>query len=166
VSYVIAERADRDVGLHETRMLDHRFPADHAAPHAAREALEEGLAEIEGGARLTAALLARALVSICVRDEPGEVRVEVTIETEHVRVVVSGSGAGFRLPLSSRAIDYVSLTDRQARPLGWRSYLLERLADGWGVDEHAQVAWFEVDHVGARARRLQTSRRAAAYPAA
>jgi hypothetical protein len=166
VSYVISERTDTDVGLRESRMLDRRFPADHSAPDAAREALEDGLAEIEGGARLTVALLARALVSICVRDEPGEVRVGVTIEGEHVRVEVSGAGAGFRLPLSPRAIDYFSLSDERARPLGWRSYLLERLADGWGVDEDAGVAWFEVDHLTADARRLQTSRWAAAYPAA
>ena len=48
------------------------------------------------------------------------------------------------------------LTDADPRPLGWRSYLLTRLADDWDVDGDAEVAWFELDHASDASRRLQT----------
>jgi hypothetical protein len=84
----------------------------------------------------------------------------VAVGDEQVRVEVSGNGDGFRLPLSGREIDYFSLDDEAAPPPGWRSYLIDRLADARGVDEDAGVVWVEIDHVTDAARRLQTHVRA------
>ena len=159
---VIAERTGTDAARLESRDLDYRLAADRSAPALVRDALEGDLDDIDGGARLTVELLARALVAMCIRGEGGSVCVEVTIGPEQVRVEVSGEGSGFRLPLSSRSIDYFSFEDGAAPPPGWRTYLIGRLADDWGVDEDAGVAWVEVDHVTDAARRLQTHVRALA----
>jgi hypothetical protein len=85
------------------------------------------------------------------------VRLELAVEPELVRVEVSGEGPGFRLPLSARPIDYFSVDDTAAPPIGWRVYLVERLADDWGVDDEAGIAWFEVDHATDAARRLKAT---------
>ena len=153
---VIAERTGTDAAGLEGRNLDYRLAADRSAPARVREALEGDLDYIDGGARLTVELLARALVAMCIRGEGGSVCVEVTIGPQQVRVEVSGEGSGFRLPLSSRSIDYFSFEDGAAPPPGWRTYLIGRLADDWGVDEDAGVVWVEVDYVTDAARRLQT----------
>ena len=137
--------------------LSYRFAADQAAAGTVRDALEADVEGIEWGARLTVALLARAIVAMCVRGEGGAVCVEVSIGSERARVEVSGTGRGFKLPLSPRAIDYFSFDEEAPRPPGWRAYLLDQLADEWGVDEDAGVAWFEVDHATSVARRLQAS---------
>lgn len=151
---MIAARTDTEVGRGGAGERGYRFVANHGAPTAARARVESALEDVGGGAKLTAGLLTRALVAICIRGEGGEVRLRLAFEPERVRVEVSGEGAGFRLPLSPRAIDYLSLGDQEARPVGWRSYLLDQLADGWGVDDEAGAAWFEVDHATTGARRL------------
>lgn len=146
---------DTDVDRREHE-LSFRFAADCAAPAAAREAVEFALDGIDAGARLTAGVLTRALVAICVRDHGGVVHVALTRGPELVRVEVSGAGDGFRLPACRGKVDELSLTDADPRPLGWRSYLLSRLAEDWGIDAGYEVAWFEVDHASAGSRRLQT----------
>jgi hypothetical protein len=157
---VIAERTGMDAARSSREGLEYRFGADHDAPGRVRDALAGDLDGLDGGARLTVELLARALVAICIRGEGGIVRVEVAVGDEQVRVEVSGNGDGFRLPLSGREIDYFSLDDEAAPPPGWRSYLIDRLADARGVDEDAGVVWVEIDHVTDAARRLQTHVRA------
>ena len=152
---MIAERTGTDAERLPDRGLGYRFTADGAAPARVREALEGDLDDIEPGARLALELLARAVVAGCVRSEGGTVRVGVRIGSEQVRIEVGGGGPGFRLPLGPRAIEHFSLDDDGAPPPGWRSYLIDRLADAWGVDEEAGVVWVEVDHVSAAARRLQ-----------
>jgi hypothetical protein len=159
---VIAERTGTDASRLESRDLNYRLAADRSAPGRVRDALEGDLDDIDGGARLTVELLARALVAMCIRGEGGTVQVEVSVGSGQVRVEVSGEGSGFRLPLSARSIDYFSFEDGAAPPPGWRTYLIGRLADDWGVDEDAGVAWVEVDHATDAARRLQTHVRALA----
>jgi len=154
---VIAEpTTGTDASRLQSRELNYRLAADRSAPGCVRDALEGDLDDIDGGARLTVELLARAVVAMCIRGEGGSVSVDVTIGPEQVRLEVSGEGSGFRLPVSSRTIDYFSIDDAAAPPSGWRTYLIGRLADDWGVDEDAGVAWVEVDHVTDAARRLQT----------
>jgi hypothetical protein len=152
---VIAEQTGTDAERLPDRELGYRFTADGAAPARVREALEGDLDDIDPGARLAIELLARALVASCVRGEGGTVRVAVRVGSEQVRVEVSGGGPGFRLPLGPRAIEHFSLDDDSAPPPGWRTYLIDRLADAWGVDEEAGVVWVEVDHLTGAARRLQ-----------
>ena len=147
------------------------LPADDGAPDRARDAIatedRDALADVDRGARLTTALLARSLVATCVRGEGGRVGIAVTVGVERVRVEVSGDGRAFKLPLSQRSIDYLSFDDAMPQPIGWRAYLLDRLADAWGIDEARGVVWFEVDHASPDARRLRTRNRVAvASPAA
>ena len=156
---MIAERTGTDAGPAVRGSLEYRFAADGDAAGRVRDALAGDLQGIEGGARLTVELLARALVAMCVPGEGGTVRLALSVGDEQVRVEVSGDGAGFRLPTRSREIDYFSLAPRAAAPPGWRSYLIDRLADDRGVDEDAGVAWVEVDHATDAARRLRSSRR-------
>ena len=149
-----------DVGRLEGRSRCFRFTADRATPSQARDALEASFGAIDPGAKLAAGLLARTLTAICIRDDGGEVRLELTVEADVIRVAVGGEEPGFRLPPSPGSIDEFSFGDDAAPPIGWRSYLLDRLADDWGIDAEAGVAWFEVDHASGAARRLQSRRRA------
>ena len=139
--------------------------AETGAPDRVRDAIaladRDALSDVDAGARLTASLLARSLVASCVQGEGGQVRIAVSVDSERVRVEVSGQGPAFRLPLSQRSIDYLSFDDALPQPIGWRAYLLERLADAWGIDESRGMAWFEVDHVSSDARRLLTRHRVA-----
>jgi anti-sigma regulatory factor (Ser/Thr protein kinase) len=86
-------------------------------------------------------LLTSELVSNSVRHggpskvAPIHVRVSVTHAT--VRVSVIDSGPGF--DPSSKAI-------RADDDAGWGLFLLERLADRWGMDRNeATTVWFELD---------------------
>ena len=139
--------------------------ADDGAPDRARDAIavadREALAELDAGARLTASLLTRSVVASCVQGEGGCVRIAVSVDSERVRVEVSGEGPGFSLPLSQGSIDRLSFDDAMPQPIGWRAYLLDRLADSWGIDVARGAAWFEVNHASADARRLTTRRRVA-----
>jgi hypothetical protein len=134
----------RNTGV-EARMLEFELGADDDPAGKVRDALELALDEIDQGARLTVGLLGRAVAASCIRGDDGRIRVEPEVGPDRVRVEVSGEGEGFRLPLSGRDIDYFSFDDKAGQPIGWRSYLLERLADDWGVDAEAGVAWFEVE---------------------
>ncbi|MGH2992102.1 MAG: hypothetical protein ACRDL1_01010 [Solirubrobacterales bacterium] len=147
----------------EPGVFEFELSADHDAPGRVRDALELALVEVDPGARLTVGLLAKATAASCIRGDGGRVRIEPKLEPGLVRVEVSGEGDGFRLPLSSRDIDYFCFDDTAAPPIGWRSYLLDRLADDWGIDEEARVAWFQVDLLTATdaplpARRLALRR--------
>jgi hypothetical protein len=155
VHVAIAERTGTEAERLPDRGLGYRFTVDGAAPARVRDALEGDLDEIDAGAALALTLLARALVASCVRGEGGTVRVGVRVGADQVRLEVSGGGPGFRLPLGPHAIESFALDDDGAPPPGWRAYLIDRLADAWGVDEEAGVVWVEVDHVTAAARRLQ-----------
>jgi hypothetical protein len=152
--------ADKEVA-HRGRELSFRFAADCAAPEAARDAVELAVGDLGGGARLTSGVLARALVAICVSDHGGVVHVDLTIGPERVLVEVSGAGDGFRLPPERGAINELCLTDADPRPSGWRSYLLDRLADDWGIDPEFETAWFEIDHASDSPRRMGTHRASA-----
>jgi anti-sigma regulatory factor (Ser/Thr protein kinase) len=88
-----------------------------------------------------ATLLVSELVSNAVRHAPREglpeVELLLRIDARRVRVVVSDPGAGFnadpRLPTGSESS-------------GWGLFLVDRIADRWGVitDDRNEV-WFEID---------------------
>ncbi len=91
-----------------------------------------------------ATLLVSELVSNAVRHAPreGVPEVELLLKTDdrRVRVVVSDPGAGFiadpRLPTASESS-------------GWGLYLVDRIADRWGViAKDRNEVWFEIDVVG------------------
>lgn len=91
-----------------------------------------------------ATLLVSELVTNAVRHAPRagipEIELRLRLDTERVRVVVSDPGAGFvaepRLPTA-------------AESSGWGLYLVDRIADRWGViTKNRSEVWFEID-VGA-----------------
>jgi anti-sigma regulatory factor (Ser/Thr protein kinase) len=66
------------------------------------------------------------------------VGLEVLIDSRGVRVEVLDGGAGF----SPRPRD-----PARAEPGGWGLFLVEKLADRWGVvRNHFTRVWFEIDH--------------------
>jgi anti-sigma regulatory factor (Ser/Thr protein kinase) len=88
-----------------------------------------------------ATLLVSELVSNAIRHAPQagipEVELRLKIDPGRVRVVVSDPGAGFiaepRLPTASESS-------------GWGLYLVDRIADRWGViSKDRNEVWFEID---------------------
>jgi anti-sigma regulatory factor (Ser/Thr protein kinase) len=88
-----------------------------------------------------ATLLVSELVTNAVRHAPKdgspEVELRLKLDPERVRVVVSDPGAGFaatpRLPTASESS-------------GWGLYLVDRIADRWGViSKDRNEVWFEID---------------------
>ncbi len=145
--------AIRDTDVDRGREHCFRFAADGAAPSAAREAVDVALDGIEPGARLTVGVLTRAAVAACVRGRGGLVRVDVLLGPEIIRVEVSGAGDGFSLPADADGLDELSLLHPDPRPFGSRSYLLDRLAEEWGIERGYEAVWFEVDHASPSPRR-------------
>jgi len=91
-----------------------------------------------------ATLLVSELVSNAVRHAPRggipEVELLLKIDARRVRVAVSDPGAGFvadpRLPTASESS-------------GWGLYLVDRIADRWGViTKDRNEVWFEIDVAG------------------
>jgi anti-sigma regulatory factor (Ser/Thr protein kinase) len=120
--------------------MDLSLPADPSSPAAARSALAtEGL-PIPSGVLPDLQLLVSELVTNSVRHArlaPNQ-RIELRVLTgpDHVRVEVKDPGGGFR-PTPRRPGDQ--------RDEGWGLYLVDRLADRWGVlDGSPAVVWFEI----------------------
>ena len=91
-----------------------------------------------------ATLLVSELVTNAVRHAPKtgtpEVELRLKLDPERVRVAVSDPGAGFaavpRLPTASESS-------------GWGLYLVDRIADRWGViSKGRSEVWFEIDVAG------------------
>jgi anti-sigma regulatory factor (Ser/Thr protein kinase) len=92
-------------------------------------------------------LLVSELVTNSVRHSgsgpPESVGLDVAVDSDTIRVEVRDPGSGFE----PRARD----VDRN-RPGGWGLYLVDRLADRWGVvRNHFTRVWFEIDRDGVRA---------------
>jgi anti-sigma regulatory factor (Ser/Thr protein kinase) len=92
-------------------------------------------------------LLVSELVTNAVRHAnlgPGDaILLVIDVEDSILRVEVHDPGGGFvpRAPAPD-----------PARPSGWGLYLVEELADRWGVDSDEQtLVWFEVDRPAAAA---------------
>ena len=122
-------------------VLDLRLPPGPRAPGEARHALD-GLAESIDPDRLDEIrLLVSELVTNSVRHARLEqhewIGLRVTWAQGVLRVEVSDGGPGFEseIPLPSLYQDS-----------GWGLYLVEQIADRWGVSTEAGTrVWFEVD---------------------
>ena len=128
-------------------VMEHRATCE-LAPEAASEARAGVNAEL-GPAVSTkvlqdATLLVSELVTNAVRHAPREgipkIELRLKVDPARVRVVVSDPGTGFvaepKLPTASESS-------------GWGLYLVDRLADRWGIITRDRSAvWFEID-VGA-----------------
>jgi anti-sigma regulatory factor (Ser/Thr protein kinase) len=111
------------------------------APSHARAVIGQELAALSRKVREDATLLVSELITNAVRHAPDSERPEVELrirsERGRVRVVVADPGVGFvpspRAPTGSDGS-------------GWGLYLVDRIADRWGVltEEQTEV-WFEID---------------------
>ena len=92
-------------------------------------------------------LLVSELVTNSVRHAdmpaPGMVKLDVSLDRRKIHVEVRDSGSGFE-PRARR--------EGQSKGGGWGLYLVERLADRWGVMRNTFTrVWFEID-LGRRSR--------------
>lgn len=122
--------------------LDLRLPAGATAPSYAR-ALIAGLRDRVAADLLDdVVLLVSEIVTNCVRHArlgPDEsIRLRVRASERSVRLDVVDQGPGFMPP---------DVGDRDpTRPDGWGLYIVDRLADRWGVArEGGSRVWFEID---------------------
>ena len=127
--------------------MEHRatFELAPEAASQARAVVNEELGRAVSAKVLEdATLLVSELVTNAVRHAPRagvpEIELRLKLDPERIRVVVSDPGTGFvaepRLPTASESS-------------GWGLYLVDRIADRWGViTKDRSEVWFEID-VGA-----------------
>ena len=125
--------------------LSVRFDRGPTAASAARNALLTLEKRVDIRVLEDIRLLVSELVTNAIRhsDAPtgGEVDLDVTIEQQRVRVEVADPGAGF---------EPEPRDDEMSRPGGWGLYLVDRIADRWGVARNRKNrVWFEIDGVRA-----------------
>jgi anti-sigma regulatory factor (Ser/Thr protein kinase) len=115
--------------------------ADPSSPAAARTAIDAGHLSVPGAVIPDLQLLVSELVTNSVRHaglSPDQrIAVRVDVSEDRVRVEVEDPGVGFT-PAPRRPGD--------RRDAGWGLYLVDRIADRWGVkDGSPAVVWFEID---------------------
>jgi anti-sigma regulatory factor (Ser/Thr protein kinase) len=130
--------AHRGIGL--DRVLARRFRADSHAPGRARSALGALSGSLEERTAEDVRLLVSELVTNSLRHTgSSEIELEVWRSPGTVRVVVSDRGAGFDLPDQPEP----------GQASGWGLFMVDRLANRWGVDSNdATSVWFELDRDG------------------
>jgi anti-sigma regulatory factor (Ser/Thr protein kinase) len=135
----------RSSNLH--RLLGRTFKADREAPGAARNALRtiDGLLDPELAEDMR--LLVSELVTNSLRHTgSADIELEVWRSDEILRVAVSDQGAGFTVNGSPQPGD----------ASGWGLFMVDRLADRWGVQANGMTCvWFELvrPRAGGRTRR-------------
>jgi anti-sigma regulatory factor (Ser/Thr protein kinase) len=130
---------DDHVGAMEHRATFELIP--EAASQARTVVIDELGRAVSGEVLEDATLLVSELVTNAVRHAPKagfpQVELRLKVEPERIRVVVSDPGGGFdsapRLPTASESS-------------GWGLYLVDRIADRWGViTKDRNEVWFEID---------------------
>jgi serine phosphatase RsbU (regulator of sigma subunit)/integral membrane sensor domain MASE1/anti-sigma regulatory factor (Ser/Thr protein kinase) len=118
-----------------------RLAEEPTAIASAREAVDELDGELDEGRLTTVRLLVSELVTNSVRHAHGAAPAWVELRTillpDRVRVEVTDRGPGFDPGAPAPAPD---------RESGWGLYLLDRLADRWGIERKGvTTVWFELD---------------------
>ena len=107
---------------------------------AARLALSDLDSKLEASVAFDVRLLVSELVTNSVKhahvSEEDSVYLDVKMNGPVVRVEVRDSGPGFDRPSTGPPND---------RDEGWGLFLVEQLADQWGVERERQAVWFEID---------------------
>ena len=123
-----------------TTALEIRLPASAEAPREARHALDRLAGDLSVNLLENVRLLVSELVTNCIRhaglDPQGSIELRVTASESVIRVEVSDPGGGFEPAPVSLSLYSTS---------GWGLYLVERIADRWGVSvENGTKVWFEI----------------------
>src|SRR4051812_16164018 len=123
------------------KQINVQFDRGPAAASAARSALMPLDDRLEPGLLDDIRLLVSELVTNSIRhaadDGDGTVGLEVNLQSDRVRVEVTDGGSGFEPEPRT--------TDRH-QPGGWGLYLVDQLADRWGVNRSRLTqVWFEMD---------------------
>ena len=120
--------------------LSVRFDRGPSAAQAARTALLSLEERLDPPVLDDIRLLVSELVTNAIRHADaatGGVEVDVSIEGRRVRVEVADPGDGF---------EPQPRDDEMHRPGGWGLYLVDRIADRWGVIRNSlNRVWFELD---------------------
>jgi anti-sigma regulatory factor (Ser/Thr protein kinase) len=125
----------------ENGAVNIQLEAGPAAAALARNALAGIERRVDEDLMADVRLLVSELVTNSVRHAdmppPGTVSVEVSLDARKIHVEVQDSGTGFQ-PRRRH--------EGQSKAAGWGLYLVERLADRWGVMcNHLTRVWFEID---------------------
>lgn len=120
------------------------------APGEARNALDALDGELDEDLLDVLRLLVSELVTNSFRHGhagPGDpVTIEISLSIDLVAVAVSDGGPGFEPQLPPRPFSPLS---GPLSPLsGWGLFIVDRLADRWGVRQGGRCVWFEVDRSG------------------
>ena len=126
------------------RLLTQTFRADSRAPGAARHALRALNGELDSELAADIRLLVSELVTNSLRHTgSAQIDLEVSSSDELIRVDVCDHGAGFQVTGSPTPGD----------ASGWGLFMVDRLADRWGVETNgATRVWFELTRPGAGGR--------------
>ena len=121
--------------------LELRLSPGPRAPAEARRSLGASLGRVDPDLLGKLRLLVSELVSNSVRHaglkEDDLIRISVWESAGRVRVEVTDLGGGFRPRLPD---------PDPLNPTGWGLYLVDRLADRWGVATNVETrVWFEMD---------------------
>ena len=107
---------------------------------AARLALSDLDTHVDPSVAFDVRLLVSELVTNSVKHamvgEDDSVYLDVKMDGSVVRVEVRDSGPGFERP---------SVAPPDDADEGWGLFLVEQLADEWGVDRERQAVWFHID---------------------
>lgn len=130
---------------HTGTELSVRFDRGPTAAAAARNALLALEQRLDASVLDDIRLLVSELVTNAVRhaEAPrgGEIGLDVTLRDGSVRVEVADPGQGF---------EPTPRDGEMSRPGGWGLYLVDRIADRWGVIRNRMNrVWFEIDRVAA-----------------
>lgn len=106
---------------------------------AARLALSDLDSHLDASVAFDVRLLVSELVTNSVQhaniSEDDSIMLEVKISDETVRVEVRDSGPGF---------DQAPAPPPDDADKGWGLFLVEQLADQWGIDSARQAVWFQI----------------------
>ena len=120
--------------------VDLEFNPSASVPRTARDAARALSPPVSERRLDDVRLLVSEIVTNSVRHaglRPEEwIRVKMRLGSGRARIEVSDTGAGFERP-----VDPEPLAES-----GWGMYLLEQIADRWGVERNgATCVWFEID---------------------
>jgi anti-sigma regulatory factor (Ser/Thr protein kinase) len=120
--------------------LELKLLATPDAPYDARHALDRLAAEVPREVLENLRLLVSELVTNCIRhagvDPHASIELTVSPRNSVIRVEVSDPGEGFEPAPVTLSLYSTS---------GWGLYLVEQIADRWGVSvENGTKVWFEI----------------------